>query len=153
MALDPRLVPLVKRMNPHMVGFARRVPPFVTITHVGRTSGRVYTNPVVAFAAREPLDLSVTAAPGLPVQTKGVRDILVAIPLPYGDDTNWAQNVLHAGRFELTRKGVTYTVTEPRVIDAAEAARLGVKATMATNVIGVDKFLLGTLHRLKLPDL
>lgn len=153
MALNPRLAPFVKQLNPHLVGVARRVPPLVVISHVGRVSGRRFSTPVVAFAAREPLDLAVTAAPGLPVQTKGVRDILVAIPMPYGEDTDWVRNVLHAGEFELTRKGVTYKVTEPRVVDGAEAARVGVKAAVATRVVGVDAFLLGTLHRITLPDL
>ena len=153
MALNPRLVPLVKHLNPYMVGLARRVPPFVTIAHTGRVTGKRFTTPVLAFAAREPLDLSVTEAPGLPVQTKGVRDILVAIPMPYGDDTDWVQNVLHEGAFELTRKGITYRVTEPRVVDGAEAARVGVKASVATTALGIDRFLLGTLHRISLPDL
>ncbi|WP_425954546.1 hypothetical protein [Xylanimonas sp. McL0601] len=153
MAISPRLAPLLKRVNPQMVKFARRVPPWVTITHVGRVSGRSFTTPLVAFAAREPLDLAVTAAPGIPVQTKGVRDILVAIPLPWGEDTDWARNVLHAGRFELTRKGTTYAVTEPHVVEADEAARVGVKAAAATRVFGVDKFIVGSLHKTVLPDL
>lgn len=153
MALNPRLAPLVKQINPHLVGIARRVPPFVALRHVGRATGRRFTAPVVAFAGREPLDLSVTAAPGLPVETKAVRDILVTIPMPHGVDTDWVQNVLQAGRFELTRKGVTYQVTEPRVVDGAEAARVGVKAAVASKVLGIDQFLLGTLHRISLPDL
>ncbi|QAY62235.1 hypothetical protein ET495_01925 [Xylanimonas allomyrinae] len=153
MAVSPRVAPLMKRVNPHMVKFAKRVPPWVVITHVGRVSHRTFTTPLVAFAAREPLDLSVTAAPGLPVETKGVRDILVAIPLPWGDDTDWAQNVLAAGRFELTRKGVTYSVTEPHVVDAEEASRVGVKAAAATRLLGVGTFLVGTLHTTTLPDL
>ncbi|GAB2459323.1 hypothetical protein [Xylanimonas ulmi] len=153
MAVNPRIAPLIKLVNPQMVKFAKRVPPWATITHVGRVSQRTFTTPVVAFAAREPLDLSVTAAPGLPVETKGTRDILVAIPMPWGQDTDWAQNVLAAGRFDLTRKGVTYSVAEPHVVDADEAARVGVKAAAATRLLGVGTFMVGTLRKTTLPDL
>jgi hypothetical protein len=153
MAIPARLAPLLKRVNPYVVTVARRVPPWVVITHVGRVSGRTFTTPLVAFAARRPLDPSVTTAPGVPVETKGVRDILVALPLPWGEDTDWAQNVLAAGTFTLTRRGIDYRVTDVQVVDAERAAALGVKAVAATNVLKVGKFVVGTLRRTVLPDI
>ncbi|PZR55338.1 hypothetical protein DNL40_02915 [Xylanimonas oleitrophica] len=153
MAVPARIAPVLQRINPYVVPLARRVPPWVVVHHVGRVTGRAFQTPVVAFAARAPLDPTVTAAPRTPVQTKSVRDILVALPLPWGEDTDWAQNALAAGAFTLTRQGTDYDVTDVRVVDAREAAALGVKASAATELLRVRAFLVGTLHRSVLPDI
>ena len=47
-------------------------------------------------------------------------DILV-IGLPWGIQTNWAQNVLAAGGATLTWKGGEHAVTHPRIVRADEA--------------------------------
>lgn len=127
MAIKPWVAPIAKRANPRMLAFARRVPPFVVIEHVGRVSGRTYRTPVVAFAVHDPDSLGV----------------LVALPLPWGPDTDWARNVRRAGRFDLTRKGTRYTVTNPHVISAAEAADLGVGVA---RLMGDRQFMLGSLN-------
>jgi hypothetical protein len=46
----------------------------------------------------------------------------VMIGLPWGVDTNWARNVVAAGGASLTWKGREVWVTDPRIVDAAEAA-------------------------------
>ncbi len=127
MAMKPWAARIAKRANPRMVAFARRVPPFVVIEHVGRASGRTYQTPVVAFAVRDPDSLGV----------------LVAFPLPWGPDTDWARNVRRAGRFDLTRRGTRYTVTNPHVIPADEAARLGVRAA---RLVRDHRFMVGSLN-------
>lgn len=66
-----------RALNPltlRVVGNRTRV--YAALHHTGRRSGRVYTTPVVA----EPLNYGFI------------------IPLPYGTDVDWLQNVLAAGR-------------------------------------------------------
>jgi hypothetical protein len=46
------------------------------------------------------------------------------IGLPWGRDTNWARNVMAAGGATLTWKGRDVWVTDPRIVDAAEAAAI-----------------------------
>lgn len=91
-------------LNPILLGVADHFHgtyPAV-VQHRGRVSGRPYRTPVVAR----------------PVEGGFV------IPLPYGVDTDWCQNVRAARRFTLTRAGQTYEVGEPQVITAAEALPL-----------------------------
>ncbi|MCL1872378.1 MAG: hypothetical protein FWF90_18470 [Promicromonosporaceae bacterium] len=141
MAINPRIAPLMRRVNPAMTKFAARVPPWVTLDHVGRKSGRTYTTPLVAFAVRDP-------------EAADVHQILVAFPLPWGPDTDWARNVLHAGRCEFTRRGVRYQVTDPHVVDLAEAARLGVRVAAAMEPAHLERqFLVGAVHRAVIPEL
>jgi deazaflavin-dependent oxidoreductase (nitroreductase family) len=127
MAIKPWAARIARRANPRMRAFARRVPPFAVIEHVGRVSGRTYRTPVVAFAVRDPDSLGV----------------LAAFPLPWGPDTDWARNVRRAGRCDLTRKGTRYTVTDPRVIPSADAARLGV---VVARLMRDGQFLVGSLN-------
>ncbi len=87
-------------LNPAMLRFAgRRRSPYATVRHVGRRSGRAYATPVVA---------------------RRVEGGLV-IPLPYGEDADWASNVRAQGGCTIEWEGETYEVVEPRVTDASEA--------------------------------
>lgn len=87
-------------LNPVMLVLAGRRHWYASaLEHVGRKSGRTYTTPVVAGR---------------------VPDGFV-VPLPYGTEVDWLRNVLAAGTAKLRSGGVTYVVTEPRIIDAAEA--------------------------------
>lgn len=87
-------------LNPAMLLLAGRKHWYASaLEHVGRKSGRTYTTPVVAGRV-----------PGGFV-----------VPLPYGTEVDWLRNVLAAGTATLRSGGVTYVVTEPRIIDAAEA--------------------------------
>ena len=69
------------------------------IHHVGRRSGRSYSNPIVV----------VPTADGF------------VIPLPYGVDVDWLRNVQAAGQCTITLKGDEYNVHEPELIDAPTA--------------------------------
>lgn len=91
----------------------RWFPLFAILEHRGRTSGRVYRIPIVA----------VHTAHGF------------VIPVPFGDRTQWVRNLQAAGGTRLRWKGKDYRVTEPEVIEAAEAMpsfnrveRAGIKA-------------------------
>ena len=78
-------------VNPLVLRVSSRVPPFATVHHRGRRSGRPFTTPVLAF--REPP--SATAP----------RKVRVIIALTYGSDVDWLRNVEAAGLFGLTQIG------------------------------------------------
>lgn len=86
-----------RHLNPFMLSLARsgRVPMVAVIHHRGRRSGRAYTTPL---AARKTSDGFV-------------------IPLTFGKQTSWFQNIQAAGGCTIQWKGATYQVTEPVVVD------------------------------------
>ena len=77
----------------------RGLRPWASVTHVGRTSGRTYRTPV---AIRRDADGFV-------------------IPLPWGAHTQWARNVLAAGKATVRWDGRDHAATAPEVIGLAEA--------------------------------
>lgn len=108
-------------LNPLMLRLAGRPHWYASVLHhVGRRTGRRYATPVVA----------------LPVDGGFV------VPLPYGADTDWIRNVLHAGRASITRAGHDHEVTAPVVVDAA-AVRGTIPAarSRAFDRFGVTEFL------------
>ena len=82
----------------------RWFPLWAIMHHRGRRSGTPYAVPVAV----------------IPTGRSGI----VLIGLPWGPKTNWARNVLAAGGARLTWKGQDHRLTEPRVIEAAEAVAL-----------------------------
>ena len=93
---------------------------WAVLTHVGRSSGTAY---------RTPLD-------AIPV------DGGYAIAVVYGSDSDWVQNVLAAGRAELTVDGEQFEVTAPRIIAGAEAAPLlPADAAVPPAFLNIDEFL------------
>src|SRR4051794_25283430 len=72
--------------------------------HVGRKSGTAYATPIAV----------------IPTASKEI----VMIGLPWGPVTNWARNVVAAGGATLTWKGRDHRLTEPRILEGAEAAVL-----------------------------
>src|SRR5689334_1565419 len=99
---------LRQRSNPIMVPLAGGYwSPFGVVEHVGRRSGRAYEAPVEPF----------------------VDDAHVVIGLPWGADTNWAQNVLAAGRCDMRWRGRTLSLTNPRIVgpDVALPLATGLK--------------------------
>lgn len=71
------------------------------VRHVGRRSGRAYQTPVIAAQ----------------------HDDCFLIALPYGERTDWLQNVLDKGSAAIVTNGHTYQVDRPRVIPMTEATR------------------------------
>lgn len=82
----------------------RGFPLWAIVHHHGRRSGAEYQTPiaVVPTVSRE----------------------VFLIGLPWGAETNWAQNVLASGDATLTWKGHDLPAREPRLIGGAEAAEL-----------------------------
>ncbi len=99
----PRFLRRVNRVvtNPLMGTFAWCVPPLAVVHHVGRTSGRAYRTPVLAFPS-----------------AKGL-----VIPMTYGRDVDWARNLLAAHGGEIERMGRRAALRNPRIVafGAAEA--------------------------------
>lgn len=88
-----------KRFTNHLIGVVSPfIPPWATVTHVGRKSGKTYKTPVAAFVAGN----------------------TVAISLAYGADVDWALNLAAAGSGELTRLGKTKPLTNVRIIERSQ---------------------------------
>ncbi len=90
----------VARFNRHVTNritrpIAGRLPGFGILTHVGRTSGRVYSIPINIFPDGD--------------------DYVIA--LTYGPHTDWAKNVLAAGGCEVVTRGKRVKLANPRIED------------------------------------
>ncbi|MGO9450803.1 MAG: nitroreductase family deazaflavin-dependent oxidoreductase, partial [Candidatus Binataceae bacterium] len=80
--------------NPIMGPLARVMPPLAVVHHVGRTSGRNYSTPVVAFRSKERF----------------------VIPMTYGRDVDWARNIVKAHGCQMEQMGRRFTTSNPRVV-------------------------------------
>ena len=90
------------------------------IHHVGRSSGRSYRTPLEAVR---------------------VDDGFI-VTLVYGSKSDWAQNVLAAGRATLEVDGDTVELIDPRVITADEAfERLPAGTKRPPKLLKIDEFL------------
>lgn len=85
-------------LNPIMKLFAGRFF-YSLVYHVGRSSGKEYTTPVVATHKGE----------------------TIFIPLPYGADTDWFLNVQAKGECTVKIQGKRYPSFRPVIVDAATA--------------------------------
>jgi len=97
----PRFMRHLNRVftNPIMGPLARVMPPLAVVHHVGRTSGRNYSTPVVAFRSKERF----------------------VIPMTYGRDVDWARNIVMAHGCQMEQMGRRFTTSNPRVVDFAAA--------------------------------
>jgi len=130
MAAPDLVVQAGKILNPWMLRIAGYVPPWVALRHTGRTSGREYTTPLVAFAARPE------------------QQILAVLPLPWGSGTDWARNTMSSGTARLTRGGAEFVVKDVRLVPAYEAVEwLSSVPAVLLSAAGVEECLVGTLHR------
>jgi deazaflavin-dependent oxidoreductase (nitroreductase family) len=96
MTLSDRLARFNRRVpNPIVLSFAgRRLSPVAIVVHRGRTSGRRYRTPVIAFRL----------------------DDGYVISLPYGANRDWVRNVLAAGSCTLESGGRRVALTAPEVL-------------------------------------
>ena len=99
MKLSRRFARFNKRVTNRVQGlYAWLVPPWAVILHRGRRSGRQYRTPLFAFR----------------------RDRMLVIALLYGEESEWLRN-LRAGGGRVIRRGRTFTVGPPEVIDTSGA--------------------------------
>lgn len=85
--------------NPLLGTIAWFVPPLAVVHHVGRKSRRRYRTPVVAFRTRHGF----------------------VIPMTYGRDVDWAQNLVAAGGGEIERMGRPVAIRNPRIVGNEQA--------------------------------
>jgi deazaflavin-dependent oxidoreductase (nitroreductase family) len=96
--------PMTRVLNPLMGGMAgrRNFPMAAQIRHVGRRSGRAY---VTSVGARVAGDVAV-------------------VPLAFGNQCDWAQNVRTAGGCSIRVNGQDYRATSPQFLGGTAAAPL-----------------------------
>ncbi len=82
------------------------LPPWAIIRHTGRKSGTVYRTPIVGFVGADGF----------------------AVPLLYGEQSEWARNILAADGGTIERLGRKYQLQDPRVVDSASVSIGGVGA-------------------------
>ena len=76
----------------------RRMPLWALVEHRGRRSGREYRTPVAMRA----------------------RGDGVAIPIAYGTDADWLQNIFAAGGCAIVWRDRRYRATQPSLVDARD---------------------------------
>ena len=106
--------------NPLLGTFSDWLPPFATLHHVGRTSGRRYRTPVFAFA-----------------RSRGI-----VIALTYGTEVQWLRNLEAGGEARLVRRGRVLVLSGPRRLHGQAGARLVPRAIRAgLRLMRVDDFV------------
>lgn len=89
-----------RTLNPLTLRIAgNRLRIYASLKHVGRRSGKVYSIPVVA---------------------RPLGDGFV-VPLPYGADVNWCQNVIAAGMCTLLWNRQEYSLERPEIVQPSVA--------------------------------
>ena len=100
--------------------FAARLPGFAIVTHVGRRSGREYSNPVNLFRT-------------------GDRYV---IALTYGADSQWVRNVLAAGEADVLTRGKTMHLVEPEVVHDPSRSHVPAPVRPMLRATNVTDFML-----------
>ncbi|MBA3309654.1 MAG: nitroreductase family deazaflavin-dependent oxidoreductase [Nocardioidaceae bacterium] len=119
-----------KYLNPLMVRLAGH-GPFVELEHVGRTSGRVFRTPIMAFRHGD----------------------VVTIALTYGPKVDWLKNIRAAGSCRMLHGGHVLTLGAPAMISAAEGMRrMPVPPRVILPIVGCEDFIeLTVLHEEPVP--
>lgn len=95
----------VARFNRYPNRIARRlapyVPPFLLLSHTGRTSGKRYRTPVFGFRTGTGFVIALT----------------------YGRNADWVRNVLATEGCEAVYRRHTFSLTEPRLVSGDPATQ------------------------------
>jgi deazaflavin-dependent oxidoreductase (nitroreductase family) len=98
----------------------RWFPLWAVLEHTGRRSGTTYRTPVVSFRAGQGF----------------------VIPLPFGDRTQWAKNLLASGRGSLRWKGRDWAVMNPEIVETAVARpAIGPVFRALVGLVGIRHFV------------
>jgi deazaflavin-dependent oxidoreductase (nitroreductase family) len=100
--------------------FAARLPGFAIVTHVGRRSGREYSNPVNLYHS-------------------GDRYV---IALTYGADSQWVRNVLAAGEARVLTRGRRIHLVEPEVVHDPSRSHVPAPVRPMLRATNVTDFML-----------
>jgi deazaflavin-dependent oxidoreductase (nitroreductase family) len=99
----------------------RWFPMWGVLDHVGRTSGRAYSTPVVALEHGDGY----------------------LIPLPFGEGTHWVRNLLAAGGGTLRHRGADHRIADPVIVDLESIADdLPAFARFASRRLGLRHYVL-----------
>lgn len=99
MPLPDRLARFNRRVTTPLVGgLAGRLPPLALVAHRGRTSGRPFRTPVMAFPDGDGFVIALT----------------------YGPDRDWVKNTRAAGGCTLIRGGHEIPLVDPEIVGEAE---------------------------------
>jgi deazaflavin-dependent oxidoreductase (nitroreductase family) len=123
MPLPRALARFNRRVSNKVLGpLVHITPPFALVVHVGRSTGREYRTPVLAFRT----------------------DDGFAIALTYGGTpTEWVKNVIAGGGATLITRGAKHELTRPRIVHGDEGLRtMPSPMRPALHVLRVDDFLL-----------
>jgi deazaflavin-dependent oxidoreductase (nitroreductase family) len=99
--------------------FAKWLPGFAVVTHVGRVSGRRYQTPVNMFRHGDDYVFAMT----------------------YGCDADWVKNVDAAGACDITTRGRPVRLLEPRHYTDPEHSDVPALVGMVLGWINVDEFM------------
>jgi deazaflavin-dependent oxidoreductase (nitroreductase family) len=106
--------------NPVVRMVAGRLPPLAIIRHRGRTTGRDFATPVLAFRAADGLVVGVL----------------------YGTVSDWVRNLQAAGGGQVQRAGTLHDYEQPRLIGRDEGLQLVPALSRgAFRALGVRHFL------------
>ena len=121
MPLPKGLARFNKVATNHVVApFAARLPGFAIVHHVGRRSGRAYSNPVNLFR-------------------HGDRYV---IALTYGRDSQWVRNVEAAGAVRVVTRGRTLDLAGPEVVHDPSRSYIPAPVRPILGAIRVSDFML-----------
>ena len=98
---------------------AGHLPGFAIVSHVGRTSGRLYRTPVNAF------------------RTDGGY----TIALTYGSGSDWVRNVLAAGGCEIQTRGRRMRLVDPRLGTDRSAAWAPSPVRLGLNLVHAPEYV------------
>ena len=99
--------------------FARWLPGFAVVTHVGRVSGRRYQTPVNMFR----------------------QDGNYVFAMTYGRNADWVKNVDAAGTCDITTRGRVVHLVEPRHYTDRERGDVPALVGMVLGWLDVDDFM------------
>ena len=120
MPLPHRLGRFNRRYTNRILGpVLLRLPGYGNVVHVGRSTGRTYRTPVLAFR-------------------RGNR---VTFALTYGPGTDWARNVVAAGGCRFQSRGRELTLLAPRLVNDPSRARMPLLVRLVLRVLRAADFL------------
>ena len=106
-------------LNPIAVPIARLVPGMGIVTHVGRSSHRVYRTPVLVFRTKD-----------------GYR-----IALTYGRDSEWVKNALAHGAVRLTTVRKEHELSDPVIVTDPHRQHVPAPERLVLRLLRVSDFI------------
>jgi len=99
--------------------FAGWMPGFGILTHVGRTSGKVYRTPINVFRVHNGFIIALT----------------------YSSQAEWVKNILAAGSCEFKTIGKKYQLFSPKVVHDPSRQRFPIPVRLVLRLVGADEYM------------